>query len=351
MDAQGLLIARLLEAKARDHALAAARRHEERQPHVAGLLERIDFGTAVDDHELRVRNLAAALAAGRSALFASHVQWLKVALAAREAPGDYVAQGLDCLREELAARLPSALAPMALGYVDEGRAALDRAAEPESALRDDLPLADVARDYFAFVLANRPDDALARLARAIDAGTGVPDLYRHVLSRAQAEIGRAWQLNRAHVAQEHLATFVAEQAMAMLKARARTARPVGKRALATAVEGNRHAIGLRMVADCFAMAGWDAIQLGADTPLRSLVRALADLRPDVLLLSAQRAVDVRPAADLIDMLREEEATSRIRVLVGGPPFTTVPDLWNVVGAHGHAADGPSAVEVATRLVA
>jgi methanogenic corrinoid protein MtbC1 len=54
---------------------------------------------------------------------------------------------------------------------------------------------------------------------------------------------------------------------------------------------------------------------------------------------------VRLTAEIIAALRAHALTAEVPILVGGQPFNLVSDLWQVVGADGHARsawDSPAA---------
>jgi len=91
-----------------------------------------------------------------------------------------------------------------------------------------------------------------------------------------------------------------------------------------------HDIGLRVVADRYEMDGWHAILLGANTPAPDVVRAVWDHRAELVAVSAHLGLHVRATARLVAAVRE--GAPGTRVVVGGHPFTLVPDLWRVVGA-------------------
>ena len=55
--------------------------------------------------------------------------------------------------------------------------------------------------------------------------------------------------------------------------------PIDRRVLLACVAGNHHAVGLRMVADAFQLAGWDVQYLGANVPTAALVRQAAEWNP------------------------------------------------------------------------
>lgn len=142
---------------------------------------------------------------------------------------------------------------------------------------DALRAADVAGAY--------------RVARgALEEGMSVPELYQRVIAPAMHEIGALWEKGALTVADEHLATALTHRVLAALRPPLRVeakADPAAKgRVMLAAVEGEQHALGLRMAADVCEDAGFEAIYLGADVPTEALLQAVDSLSPDLLALSA-----------------------------------------------------------------
>ncbi|MCA8957994.1 MAG: cobalamin-dependent protein [Planctomycetes bacterium] len=350
MDAQGQFTAELIDGAARAYASGAVQRQLARQPDVFSRYGSAGFTDLVGDTALRLAYLSEALATGRGQLLDDQVAWQKVALIAREIPLECLAVNLECLRDELAESLPAAAAPSAVRILDHARFHLDQSPDVlPSLLLGDHPHLDLTRHYVLAVLEGRRDDAIELVLRAHAEGVSVAELHEHVLGRAQGEIGRMWQMNEIHVAEEHFASQIAAQILARLRIVMPRAPANGRRAVCATVGGNLHEIGLQMVADHLEMGGWQPIQLGASMPAVDLVHGLRDFAGDLLAISTSIATQVRATADLIRFVRQHTA-SALPVLVGGPPFRAVPDLWNVVGADGCAADASSAAVVAARLV-
>ena len=67
----------------------------------------------------------------------------------------------------------------------------------------------------------------------------------------------------------------------------------------------------------FLEAGWDAVNLGPDTPLSSLVRAIDKLRPSIVWLSVSHMEDWRSFANAFRTLVSYAANSGVAVVVGG----------------------------------
>jgi MerR family transcriptional regulator, light-induced transcriptional regulator len=147
-------------------------------------------------------------------------------------------------------------------------------------------------------------------------GLSVPELYRDVLQPAQYRIGDLWQGNHINVAREHLATAVTETVMVELAASAPRLPNTKLRVLVACVEGERHDIGARMVADILDLDGCTVRFLGADVPTDSLVAILREESPHALILSAamaERFIELRAAVARVRVLYGQ----RLRIFVGG----------------------------------
>jgi methanogenic corrinoid protein MtbC1 len=149
---------------------------------------------------------------------------------------------------------------------------------------------DTARISRLFLEALRAadDPGAYRIASgAMGAGLTTPALYQRVIVPAMHEIGLLWERGAITVADEHLATALTNRVLAALRPAPAepTAPRVGQALLAT-VEGERHALGLRMAADLLEDAGYETLYLGADVPTDALLRAVESFSPDLLALAA-----------------------------------------------------------------
>ena len=132
-------------------------------------------------------------------------------------------------------------------------------------------------------------------------------------------------------------------------ATAEPAPPNDRSVVLTGVEGNQHAVGLRIVADAFELAGWDVRYLGANTPTRSLVRLVRDERPNLVGLSASMPHHLQSAREAIACLRAELDEPRPAVLLGGLAINQFSPLATMLGADATGPDARSAVEAAAQL--
>jgi methanogenic corrinoid protein MtbC1 len=77
---------------------------------------------------------------------------------------------------------------------------------------------------------------------------------------------------------------------------------------------------------------------------------LIDFDASLLVLSVHLGIQVPAAQKLIRSLRARPGCEEIPILVGGPPFASIPDLWEVIGADASAPDAGTAVQAGERLI-
>lgn len=169
------------------------------------------------------------------------------------------------------------------------------------------------------------------------AGMAIEEMTDAVIAPAMHGLGHDWETGRIDVFHEHRGTMLVMAALHELKpaveANADKDRPV---ALGGNPEGELHALASQLIQLTLLDAGWDPVNLGAHTPLASLRRALHELRPRLLWLSATHLPSPpdRFLAEYRELYREAERLGTA-VAVGGQalsgcvralmPYTTFGD--------------------------
>ena len=299
----------------------------------------------------QMRFLAQAIAVRRPKLFTDSVQWTRAAFQARGVHDSDLVSSLRCMREVIEAELPEEVAGIASKYIGQAIERIE-AAPPAEAKPTVVegPHRRLALQYLEAVLGGRREDAEKVILTAVDRGLAIGDVYQHVLEPAQIELGRMWHAGEITVADEHFASAITQAIMSILRSRFPERERNGRLVVAAAVGGELHEIGVRMVADFFEMDGWDVIYLGANTPSTDIVSVIRERQADVLVVSASTLLHVGTVGELIEQVRAEERCAKTNVLVGGPPFRSVPDLWLELGADGSAMSAPEAVKLGNSLV-
>jgi excisionase family DNA binding protein len=171
------------------------------------------------------------------------------------------------------------------------------------------------------------NDALSRghgaevsaiIRRLYDAGIAVETLADRVIAPALEKIGHAWETTRMDVWQEHRGTQLCVAALydlkELLEARAERNRPV---AVGGAPEGDPYLLAT-LLAQCVLLdAGWEAVNLGPNTPLPSLVKAVKELRPRLIWLSVSYLADTAKFLHDYQLLYEAAQREGVAVAIGG----------------------------------
>lgn len=186
----------------------------------------------------------------------------------------------------------------------------------------------------------------------LSAGLSVPALHLHVITPAQQEIGRLWQANVIHVAQEHAATAISQLVVAHLYRHLPVAPPSGRRVVVACAPGERHELGARIASDFLEAAGFTVTYLGADVPAVDLVRQATEERAEAVVLSAATGLCTPGLVEAVRAVRRTFGDD-FPVLAGGAAFgdeASAPACDVPADVLHHGLDAPGLVAlVASRL--
>ena len=280
-----------------------------------------------------------------------YLSWLGSVLAARAIPVEHVALSLDWLAAFFAKRMDTADSAVVTGALQAARGRFLEADKLPPGAPKPPEAWPEATAFEHALLAGNQRDALAVVTHCMDSGRGLIEVELHVIQPALYRIGEKWQSNQVTVAHEHMATAITQSVMTIGLLRSPPPAPIYKRVLLACVEGNSHAIGLRMVADAFQLTGWDVRYLGANVPTAALVLEAAEWKPDLVGLSVSFAHQFRVVKDVIAQLGKRVDGARPAVIIGGLAINRFNPLAELVGADAFSADAQAAIVCANRLMA
>ncbi|MGM0676312.1 MAG: cobalamin B12-binding domain-containing protein [Pseudomonadota bacterium] len=203
----------------------------------------------------------------------------------------------------------------------------------------------VADQVMQALIAGDRRTATALLEEAMDRGDTLIEAEHELLQPALYEVGKEWHANRLTVAEEHLASSIAQDVMAQLLLSRPSSTSNGMRSLFAAPPGNRHVIGLRMIADAFEMSGWSVQFLGADVPRNSLLGQVRRFDPHLVGLTVSLPRHLWAVRELIEEIRQHQVGLQPLILVGGNLINRVPSLAMVIGADLWAANARDALKL------
>jgi excisionase family DNA binding protein len=149
-------------------------------------------------------------------------------------------------------------------------------------------------------------------------GLPIATVADDVIGPSMHRIGKDWETGSIDVMHEHRASQLCASVLFELKqvleTRARRQRP---RAVGAAPEGDQSVLGTLLAQMVLLDNGWDAVNLGPNTPLKSLCLAVSELHPQLVWLSISHSVDIDSfRRDYVSLYRHTQAAGAA-VVIGG----------------------------------
>jgi len=193
------------------------------------------------------------------------------------------------------------------------------------------------------------EKAVELTKKALDEGKKAEDIMNSSLVLAMDIVGEQYDKGEKYVPEMLLSAKAMKAAMELL-------RPLlvesgvkmrGKIAIGT-VEGDLHDIGQNLVSMMLEGAGFEVINLGAETPADTFVESVKENKPDIVGMSALLTTTMLHMPEVIDALKEAGLRDQVKVMIGGAPVTQ--EYADEIGADGYAPDAASAVKLANKLL-
>lgn len=121
------------------------------------------------------------------------------------------------------------------------------------------------------------------------------------------------------------------------------------RVVIATVQSDIHDIGKSLVASMLSAAGYDVIDLGVDTPIKTIVEKAEESGAAIIAISVLLTTSMPYIQDVIELLKARGLREKYRVIVGGAPVT--PEWAQQIGADGTASNAADAVGLIRQLVA
>jgi methanogenic corrinoid protein MtbC1 len=322
--------------------------------HNPGLLDRYGAAGKVrcyEDAVFHLNFLAESMTMNLPDMYANYILWTSAMLKSRNIPENDLHDNLDFVQQAIDEILGQEFSAMAKEYIDIAKAKLKDSKEDNfSYITDTNPLKKQVTVYLEYLLKGKRGEATILINELIQKKVSVKDIYQFIFQVSQYEVGRLWQCNKITVAHEHYCTAATQQIMSGLYPHIFSTKRKGKILVACSISGELHELGIRMVSDFFEMDGWDTYYLGANMPDKQLLDSLIEYKADVLALSVTLPTHISKVAAFIKKVREHPDLAELKIMVGGYPFLTTPELWKRVAADAFAQNADQALTRANELV-
>lgn len=165
-----------------------------------------------------------------------------------------------------------------------------------------------------------------------DLGAGdLPRWWEGVVAPALRTVGKLWSEGCVSVAEEHVATAMAQQALR--RSFPSNVQPSKEHAVAVVVPaGEWHTVGAEIVRDFIRIQGYRVFYTGANTPLDGLLSLLERNDVSHLLVSSTVASGLPQVSELVQRVKEQMGERRPRIVVGGQAYRLDAGFGERVGA-------------------
>jgi methanogenic corrinoid protein MtbC1 len=151
-------------------------------------------------------------------------------------------------------------------------------------------------------------------------GQTVASLADRFLCAAMRRVGDLWHRGEITVAQEHVATRAALNALGSLEAVTHIDREGRRLALCCSVEEDFHYLPLRLAALTLAAEGFEVLNIGMSTPFSALTESLERFQPHLICVSSTVLINLDRAAHEYAGFHRAARRRRARLVLGGAGF-------------------------------
>lgn len=184
--------------------------------------------------------------------------------------------------------------------------------------------ANLYQSYLASLLRGDKGGCFSIVNTLLDDKIEIRELYTDLFQKSMYSVGELWERNEISVSREHLATTITENMLSITYPHLFTGVQSEKKAIISCTANEYHQLGGKMVADIIEMHGWDAHFLGANTPVKELLKFIDEIQPDFIGLSL--AVYFNLPALKVTLEAIHTHFQNLDILVGGHAF-----VWGGTG--------------------
>lgn len=157
----------------------------------------------------------------------------------------------------------------------------------------------------------------------------------------------------ANLAQHFMASQIASQITDEMVAQFQTSPETVGRVVIGTSHGDMHTLGKRIVSGCLRSLMIEVIDLGVNVSAERFVDTAQEQNADIIAISSMMVHTARSEQGCLavrQLLKQRQLEDRIKIIVGGAPYTWDTDLYKVVQADAWASDGISAGKVIKDLI-
>ena len=210
-------------------------------------------------------------------------------------------------------------------------------------------MSDILKTIYSAVVSGDRDTVQAKVQEALEADLDPLTILNEGMVAAMGEVGDRFERQEFFVPEMLIAARAMQTGMAILKPHLMQSDIQSSgRVLAGTVLGDVHDIGKNLVCTMLEGAGFEIHDLGVNVAPETFVKAVQELEPDIVAMSALLTTTMPNMRATIEALESAGLRAQVRIMVGGAPVTE--SFAQQIGADGYAPDASQAVRLAKSLV-
>ncbi|MGZ8160972.1 MAG: cobalamin B12-binding domain-containing protein [Methylobacter sp.] len=217
-----------------------------------------------------------------------------------------------------------------------------------------MMLEKVIAAYSEAVFDTDRDKAFEVIHAAIAQGVTPEDIVFKVVIPSMEQMIKAISEDfDANLAQHFMTSQIASQVTDEMVAQFQTSPEIIGRVIIGTSHGDMHTLGKRIVSGCLRSLMIDVIDLGVNVSAERFVETALEHDASIIAISSMMVHTARSEYGCLgvrQLLKERRLEDRIKIIVGGAPYTWDTELYKVVQADAWASDGISAGKVIKDLI-
>ncbi len=215
-------------------------------------------------------------------------------------------------------------------------------------------LENIIAAYSEAVFDTDRDKAFEVIHEAIAQGVTPEDIVFKVVIPSMEQMIKAISENfDANLAQHFMASQIASQVTDEMVAQFKTSPEIIGRVVIGTSHGDMHTLGKRIVSGCLRSLMIGVVDLGVNVSAERFVDAAQEHDASIIAISSMMVHTARSEMGCLavrQLLKGRQLEDRIKIIVGGAPYTWDTDLYKVVQADAWASDGISAGKIIKDLI-
>lgn len=196
---------------------------------------------------------------------------------------------------------------------------------------------DAYKTFLSLLIDGDKTEAESYINALYNRGIDITVLYFDILGKALTQVGNYWDKGTIDVWREHYISEIVMDIMRTLKVKERKKRFYSRSVLALTPGAEQHNIAIKMIADLLELDGFEVFYLGSNVPVKSIILATEEKKPDIIALSVTMSYHIESAKNTIEALRSHFGKLTPRIIIGGNAFKNCSDVCGLTGADDYAA--------------